>query len=114
MSRFIYPLLLLSLSISVSKASECYATLDGDTLRIGNSVVERVLVWNDGALATARIAVKGAAPLVADASAPDFIVNRSVPADARLDTITVAADGVTPEQFLATVSYKAGPLDVTE
>ncbi len=112
MSRFIYPLLLLSLSTSVSKASECYATLDGDTLRIGNSVVERVLVWNDGALATARIAVKGAAPLVADASAPDFIVNRSVPADARLDTITVAPDGVTPEQFLATVSYKAGPLDV--
>ena len=62
MSRFIYPLLLLSLSTSVSKASECYATLDGDTLRIGNSVVERVLVWNDGALATARIAVKGCRP----------------------------------------------------
>lgn len=112
MSRFIYSLFILSLCTSASKASECYATLDGDTLRIGNSAVERVLVWHDGALATARVAVRGAKPLVADPSAPDFIVNRSTPADARLDTITVAADGVTPEQFLATVSYKAGPLDV--
>ena len=112
MSRFTLPLLLFALCPASAIASECYARLEGDTLRIGNSAVERVFVWHDGAVATARIAVKGAAPLMADPSAPDFIVNRAAPAGARLDTMTVAADGVTPEQFLATVSYKAGPLDV--
>ena len=112
MSRFTLPLLLFALCPASAMASECYARLEGDTLRIGNSAVERVFVWHDGAVATARIAVKGAAPLMADPSAPDFIVNRAMPTGARLDTMTVAADGVTPEQFLATVSYQAGPLDV--
>ena len=112
MSRFTLPLLLFALCPASAMASECYARLEGDTLRIGNSAVERVFVWHDGAVATARIAVKGAAPLMADPSAPDFIVNRAAPAGARLDTMTVAADGVTPEQFLATVSYQVGPLDV--
>lgn len=112
MSRFTLPLLLFALCPASAMASECYARLEGDTLRIGNSAVERVFVWHDGAVATARIAVKGAAPLMADPSAPDFIVNRAAPAGVRLDTMTVAADGVTPEQFLATVSYQAGPLDV--
>lgn len=112
MSRFTLPLLLFAFCPAAAMASECYARLDDDTLRIGNSAVERVFVWHDGALATARITLKDASPIMADPSAADFIVNRSVPAGARLDTMTVAADGVTPEQFLATVSYQAGPLDV--
>ena len=112
MSRFILPILFLSLSSLEAVSSECYASLDGDTLRIGNSVVERVFVWNDGALSTVRLGCKNARALVADPSVPDFVVNRAVPSDARLDTVTVASDGISHEQFLATVSYRCGNLDV--
>ncbi len=112
MSRFILPAIFLAASSWAANAGECYATLDGDTLRIGNSAMERVMLWRDGALATARVSLADGTVFVADPSAPDFVVNRSTPSGARIDTIVMASDGVMPEHFIATVSYQAGPLEV--
>ncbi len=45
-------LVLCAFLTNATAQSSCYATLEADTLRIGNTRIEQVFAWNDGALRT--------------------------------------------------------------
>ena len=53
----------------------CYATLQKDTLRIGNDVLERCFLWNGGALKTISVVDKRIhSVLRAMGKQPDFAI----------------------------------------
>ena len=59
-------------------AGDCYSILSGDTLRMGNDLIERVYLWNNGHLLTCRVTDKRSGKtFVSDGSRPDFAVNRA-------------------------------------
>lgn len=100
-------------AFAVANAGECYSRLDGDTLRIGNSRIERVYLWNDGHLVTCRVTDKKSGRTWASTSKnADFAVNRSTPSDGKVRVEDVASDGIRPAHQLTIVSYKLGALDV--
>ncbi len=105
---------ILAAAASVPAAgSECYARLDGDTLRMGNDRIERVFLWNDGNLKTVTITDKasGRAWPIPN-PVPDFAVNRSEASGGRLDARLVPSDGIRPEHLEATVGFDLGSLSV--
>lgn len=55
-----------------------YAFLEGDTLRIGNSLIERTFVWNEGHLMTVSLTDKKAGyTLQSEILHPDFSIGRN-------------------------------------
>lgn len=109
---------LLSLTLSLTyaatmAASDCYSILQGDTLKIGNSRIERVYLWNNGHLITCRVTDKlSGKVLVNTGSNPDFAVNRAIPSDASCKVEAIEADGIRPARLVTTVTYRLGDLDV--
>ncbi|MDE5635447.1 MAG: alpha-galactosidase, partial [Muribaculaceae bacterium] len=107
---------ILSLSLAVAigaSAGDCYSILSGDTLKMGNSLIERVYLWNNGHLITCRVTDKASGKtLVSSGKTPDFTVNRAVPSDGRLSVAELKSDGIRPARLVATVSYRLGDLDV--
>lgn len=94
-------------------AGDCFARLDGDTLRFGNSRIERTAIWNNGHIITVRVVDKKSGKTFTSASkAPDFAVNNSKPSGGTLSTKIVKSDGIRPEHLVATVSYRLGDLEV--
>ena len=110
--RFIAAASLLFAS-TASFAGECYSRLDGDTLKIGNSRIERVYLWNGGHLVTCRVTDKLSGRTWKSVSKdPDFAVNRSKPSDGKIKVEDIKADGIRPAHQRTTVSYSLGALDV--
>lgn len=110
-------LLTLSLAIAASLpgavAGECYSVLSGDTLKIGNSRIERVFLWNNGHLITCRVTDKlSGKTFASDTKMPDFTVNRSAPSGGVLTVAEQPSDGIRPARFTATVNYLLGDLEV--
>ena len=96
-----------------AKAGECFVRLDGDTLRMGNSRIERVAVWNNGHIRTVRVLDrKSGKVLTTVGNAADFTVNKAEPTGGKLSVRTLPADGIRPERTVATVSYRLGDLEV--
>lgn len=109
--------LLLSLAVASASASalagDCFARLDGDTLRMGNSRIERTAIWNNGHIITVRVVDKKSGKTFTPASkAPDFAVNNATPSGGRLSVRNIKGDGIRPDRFVATVSYRLGDLKV--
>lgn len=104
----------LSLATAVSAlAGDSYCILTGDTLRMGNSLIERVYLWNDGHLITCRVTDKASgSTLQSDALRPDFTVNRAEPSEGSMIVETLPEDGIRPERTVATISYRLGDLEV--
>ncbi len=97
----------------VASAGDCYSMLDGDTLRMGNSRIERVYLWNNGHLITCRVTDKlSGKTFVPTAGTPDFTVNRAVPSDGRFVVTEFRSDGIRPDHMVTTVSYRLGDLEV--
>lgn len=109
---------LLSLTLSLTSAatmaaSDCYSVLQSDTLKIGNSRIERVYLWNNGHLITCRVTDKlSGKTLVNTGSNPDFAVNRATPSDASYKVEAIDSDGIRPARLVTTVTYRLGDLDV--
>lgn len=96
-----------------ASANECYARLDGDTLRMGNSRIERTALWNNGHIITLSVTDKASGKkLVTAGKNPDFNVNRAKPANGKLTVNEVKGDGIRPDRTVATVSYTLGDLEV--
>ncbi|MDE7473486.1 MAG: alpha-galactosidase [Muribaculaceae bacterium] len=108
--------LFISLSLAtahVVMAGDCYSILSGDTLRMGNDLIERVYLWNDGHLITCRVTDKQSGKtLMSDGSRPDFAVNRAEPSDGRMTVRNVDSDGIRPAHTVVTITYRLGDLDV--
>ncbi|MCM1452146.1 MAG: alpha-galactosidase [Clostridium sp.] len=106
--------MILAATVAVTAHGESYCRLEGDTLRMGNDRIERVMLWNGGNVKTVRIENKATGvELHSKGSAPDFQVNRqSVSRAGRLKVEMVGETSISPETLEATIEYSLGGLDV--
>ena len=94
-------------------AGECYATLRGDTLKMGNSRIERTFLWNNGNLITLTLCDKQSGKILkSKGENPDLILNRASATDGKLSVSDLPADGIHPSRTVATVSFRLGGLEV--
>lgn len=91
----------------------CYGTLRGDTLYVGNDVVERQFLWNGGNLITRKVTDKRHGNvLLSTAAEPDCYLVKGVATDGHVETREVKADGVRDGHLLVEVSCRIGTLEV--
>ncbi len=92
----------------------CYGRLDGDTLVIGNSVMERKFVWNGGNLITHSLADKRSGRIMYNHStSPDFRVSKNEAASSGVFSVrSVAETAIHPAYLEATAAFSLGALDV--
>jgi len=94
-------------------ADECYAHLEGDTLRMGNSRIERTALWNNGHIITLSLTDKLSGKTMKTAGRnPDFNVNREKPTDGKIHVRQIKSDGIRPDRTVATITYRLGDLEV--
>lgn len=86
----------------------CYALRSGDTLRIGNDLIERIFLWKGGNVATFSIENKASKdiwhskPVSSDFYVPDLTY---VAKNGTFEVRRVASDGVTVEHLEAEVTF---------
>ena len=106
-------LLTLSCIAAYSQAETCYAVRNGDTLRIGNGLIERSFLWNDGALETLSLSGKAEAFVFETKGVrPDFTMGRGDVTDAHMEQTRVPATGRHPAYLLVSVQFNRGSLEV--
>ena len=101
-------------SCLASKAGEQpYATLESDTLRLGNALIERCFAWNDGDLHTVALTDKrsGITRKVNNRRA-DFILGKEKGTGGSLECTRVEASALHPAYLLASVKYHIGGVEV--
>lgn len=103
----------LGLSVFCSARERPYASLQGDTLRLGNALIERTFLWNDGDLQTVALKDKrnGIVRPVSNAR-PDFILGKSKGEGGTLEVKEVPATALHPAYLLARVRYSLGGVAV--
>lgn len=92
-----------------------YSRLQGDTLVVGNRLVERKFVWNGGNLMTYSLEDKSAGTVRRSASLrPDFAVGKvsGEGTDAKFTMEDVEENEIHPAYHKAVVTYSLGDLDV--
>ena len=98
---------------SASATTTCYSRLEGDTLRIGNSRIERVFAWNGGAVRTVELKDLSTGETMQSVfDLPDFVLAKEAPENARLDILQVEESKWAPEHFIARISYNIGKVHV--
>ena len=110
-NKFILAIIITTLCSfkAFSATTDCYALLESDTLRIGNTLIERAFAWNEGALKTLWMIDRTTGQLIKSThDVPDFALAKESPENARLDVIQVARSKWAPEHMIARVSYNIG------
>ncbi|MGM9738474.1 MAG: alpha-galactosidase [Candidatus Cryptobacteroides sp.] len=93
--------------LSVKKENSKYAELSGDTLRIGNSLIERTFVWNGGNLVNAAITDRTTGRVFRNISrdASMSVGTGNGPGEnGSFELETVQSDGIRPGRLEATVT----------
>lgn len=93
----------------------CYALLQNDTLYMGNSMIHRSFLWNNGDLITLAIEDKSTGREFRNRSGKSDFVFSELPgkaSDATLEVKVVPSDGIHPEHMKATVAYNYGEYKV--
>lgn len=104
---------LLITSASSFAQNTCYARLENDTLRVGNSVIERAFAWNGGALRTLWLTDKASGKTMKSwHELPDFILAKEAPENAHLEVIEVPEGRWSPAFLLSRVSYNIGKVQI--
>ncbi|MDD6253289.1 MAG: alpha-galactosidase [Bacteroidales bacterium] len=91
----------------VKKENSKYAELSGDTLRIGNSLIERTFLWNGGNLVNAAITDRTTGRVFQNISRDASIsigTGNGPGENGRLELETVQSDGIRPGRLEATVT----------
>lgn len=91
-----------------------YAHLNGDTLRVGNTRMERIMLWNGGNTITIGLTDKqaGFTLKAKEEAEPDFTIIRGKAVEGRLTVETVPSDGVHREYMDACVTFSIGTAQV--
>lgn len=98
---------------SAKAVQTCYAILQNDTLRIGNSCIERAFSWNKGALKTVSLTDKTAGTVLsARGEQPDFAIVQGEVRDGDMTSRWVSSNGVHPDYLEVSVSYTQGSLAI--
>lgn len=111
--RLLILLLLLGAWHSMDAMHSCYATLQKDTLRIGNDVLERCFLWNGGALKTISVVDKRIhSVLRAMGKQPDFAIAKGNAEQGSMSSRWIESNGVHPGYLCVEVSYLQGSLSI--
>ena len=90
-----------------------YAFLKGDTLRMGNNYMERVMLWNNGAPVTISLTDKQHGKTIpAQGKQPDFSIVKGIPTDATLTVNEIPTNGIHASYLQATVACTIGSLNI--
>ena len=93
--------------------SSCYATLEADTLRIGNTRIERVFAWNDGALRTLWLTDKlTGRKMKSEHDLPDFLLSEEAPENASMEVLETPEGKWAPACLVARISYHIGRVEI--
>lgn len=114
-TRFALAALFACAVLPLAAQQTCYFRRDGDTLTMGNALIERRFVWNDGNLMTVDLRDKAHAKSFASVTLrPDFSLTDKAPKATGGDvrTETVAATAIRPAHLKVEVSFTLGALDV--
>ena len=96
-----------------SAPSDCYARLEADTLRLGNSLIERAFAWNGGALRTIWLEDRTTGSIMKSVhDVPDFNLAKEKPENAKLEVVNVPAGKWAPEHLIARITYNIGKVQV--
>ena len=110
---FLIAFFVLFAAKAFASAQTCYAVLEGDTLRIGNSRIERVFAWNGGAVRTLWLTDKAAGRTMRSThEIPDFVLAKEAPENAALEFIEVPEGRWTPAFHVARITYNIGKVQV--
>lgn len=111
---FIACLMLLITSYSFAQ-STCYSTLTNDTLTIGNKMIERKFIWNNGNLITHSLTDKTSNQRWLNKTLkPDFIVTKDMPVavNSSYNALQVKETVIHPSYLEVTVSYTLNSLNI--
>lgn len=100
---------------TICSQSTCYGYLQNDTLVLGNALIERKFVWNDGNLRTHSLTDKiGDYTWQNKSKSPDFYIMKNAPKafDSVFTTQEVKENIIQPARFEATVSYTLNELQI--
>lgn len=90
-----------------------YARLEGDTLRMGNSRVERVFLWNNGELKTIGLLNKTTGKYIdAKGQNADMLILKGEAKNACIETLPVAGTALGPGYVLVNITYSKGELQI--
>lgn len=96
-----------------AQAENCYAVMEGDTLRIGNRLIERSFVWNEGALETWALCHKeGPFTFRTRSVSPDFRMGKGDVAGGRMEQTRIPGTAHHPAYLLVRVQYRQGELEL--
>ena len=116
MKRISYLLLCLSLSIfSLEAAPDWYAKMQGDTLVMGNSLIERRFLWNGGNLRTISVEDRSTGKIHRNLSnSPDLVLVRGAETGegGAMTQAIVHQNEIHPAYLKVSVNYSTGALDV--
>ena len=116
MKRVSYLLLCLCLSIfSLEAEPSWYAKMQGDTLVLGNSLIERRFLWNGGNLRTISVEDRSTGKIHWNMSkSPDLVLVRGAEKgeDGAMTQELVHQNEIHPAYLKVSVNYSTGALDV--
>lgn len=110
MRKLLIPVALL---LCLSAQSQPYARLEGDTLILGNNLMERRFAWNGGAVSTLSLTDRITGVVRAAAGRqPDFVLTSGDVAGGRFEMETVPGTALRPEHLLVRIHYSQGSVEV--
>ena len=115
MKRLILLSAVYLVSALTSHGASWYARMDGDTLSVGNSLIERRYLWNGGHLKTLSLEDKTIGIVHRSiVLRPDLVLTKGAGAgtDGRLLTEVVPQSEVCPSYLKVTVAYSLNSLDI--
>ncbi|NDV59239.1 alpha-galactosidase [Bacteroides sp. 519] len=95
--------------------STCYSNLTNDTLTIGNQLIERKFIWNNGNLITHSLTDKTTNQCWFNKTLkPDFVVTKDMPVavNSSYNTQNIKETVINPPYLEVTVSYTLNTLDI--
>lgn len=96
-------------------SGKCFAKLEGDTLYVGNALIERAFLWNGGNIANAWLKDRITGRVFRNGSAePALAVGQpsGCASDGHLEVRDVASDGIHPAHLEAEVTFTMGDVRI--
>lgn len=110
---FLFTFVTFIVGVSLYGGEPYYASLKGDTLRMGNAQIERCMRWNSGNPVTIYLLNKiNGQKLSTKAKNPDFSLVEDTPKEARFSAKIIPSNGIHPNYLEATIASSYGSLCV--
>jgi len=113
MKKILFVYLFLGV-LAQTVVAECYSRLSGDTLFIGNDVIERQFLWNGGNLITRKVIDKqNHRAFLSSSGLPDCYLVKGTASNGHYEANRIPSDGVYDAFLRVSVSYHIGSLEIT-